>query len=121
MRNLTARERTEAQKAADAAKAVEAARVPPTLRQMDYLRAIEAYVMEQGWPPTLVELGERCGTTPNSARCALEALINKGMLVHTLGQSRALRITDLGRAELAKWTPGTRTAAERPHARSGAS
>lgn len=74
----------------------------PTSRQLEVLRAIHAAVMNDGWPPTIRELGERLGIgSTNGVNDHLRALERHGWLVRG-GVARGLRITEGG----ARWLEG---------------
>jgi SOS-response transcriptional repressor LexA len=57
----------------------------PTLRQMDVLTFMRAYLLKYGFPPTLREIGESLGiASPNGVMCHIRGLRKKG-LVHKVG------------------------------------
>lgn len=85
--------------------------VPPTERQLEVLRAIDKSIREEGYPPTLRELCGQLGVlSTNAVASIIEPLIKKGFVIRKEFVSRGLRITDAGRAELAKMQNESRSA-----------
>src|SRR5580692_2856485 len=63
----------------------------PSPRQLEILRSIERHLREQGYPPTVREIGEAVGLrSTNGVAEHLRALIRKGYLSKEDMKSRAL-------------------------------
>lgn len=77
---------------------------PPTERQRDVLRVIDAGVVIEGagplpWPPTYREIAATFGMTgTNGVACHVRALERKGLLWRIARVERALRLTEAGKA-----------------------
>ena len=64
-------------------------------RQQDVLGVIKAYRLEHMNSPTLAEIGERLGITPQTVHQHVVALVRKGLLKRgTMGVSRTWLPTD---------------------------
>jgi len=71
-----------------------------TDRQQQALHALEAWVSEHGYAPTLREFAAALGVTVNASTCLLEALEAKGRIKRWPGKARAISIVgaeELGR------------------------
>jgi repressor LexA len=65
------------------------------------LNAIAELTIKAGYPPTLREIGARCGIkSTNAVASILRPLRRDGYLAGETGKSRALRLTDKARREL---------------------
>ena len=68
-----------------------------TIRQRFYLGVIRSWVLEKGWPPTLLELAEAGGVkSTNGVSDVLEVLVREGYLTRVVGQFRSMRLTGAG-------------------------
>ena len=66
---------------------------PLTERQLGLYRFIVAHVHAHGFPPTWREILAHLGaTSTNSARCHLDRLEKKGVILAERGRTRAIRI-----------------------------
>jgi repressor LexA len=66
----------------------------PTERQNEVLAAIESFIRENGYSPTIRELSNRLGVkSVNGIQGQLNALRVKGRVTWTNGKSRTLRLT----------------------------
>ncbi|RME39132.1 MAG: transcriptional repressor LexA [Thermoflexia bacterium] len=66
-----------------------------TLRQRQILEYIEAFIAENGYPPSVREIGEAVGLhSPSAVVHHLERLEQAGYLVRTPGRSRSLRLRE---------------------------
>ncbi len=75
---------------------------PATPRQLELLELIAAFVAANGYPPSYREMAAAMGvTSTNTIACVVDALEARGLLWCARGQSRAMRITELGKAVLA--------------------
>lgn len=64
-----------------------------TERQFEVLCHIREYIQDNGYPPTVRELGEMIGTTsPSTVHEHLRALRDKGFIHVEPGRFRALRV-----------------------------
>ncbi len=74
-----------------------------TYRQRSVLVRIGEGLRDQGYPPTLREIGEEEGIrSTNGVRSVLEALEKKGYITRKRYQSRAIELSETGRAEVMK-------------------
>lgn len=70
-------------------------------RQMDALRHLAAYAAENGYPPTVRELGALLGvTSTNGVVGTLNALERKGLIRRVRRSGRAISLTYAGRSAL---------------------
>lgn len=75
----------------------------PAPRQLDVLRFIADHLDREGFPPSLREITDHLGAKSTmTATTHVEALIRKGLLERRATRARALRITPLGAAALAR-------------------
>ena len=66
---------------------------PLTAKQRLVLRFIWDYKIENGWPPTVREIGKHFGiNSPNGVVCHLKALEEKGRIVRSENISRGIRL-----------------------------
>ncbi|HEV8664051.1 MAG TPA: transcriptional repressor LexA [Candidatus Methylomirabilis sp.] len=65
-----------------------------TPRQREVLEFIKRFLEEQGYPPTVREIGRHFGFVPRSVFDHLKALERKGYLKREATKSRSLQITD---------------------------
>ena len=63
-----------------------------TDRQQQALHALEQWIAEHGYAPTLRELAGALGVTVNASTCLLEALEAKGRIRRWPGKARAIGI-----------------------------
>src|ERR1700760_1256579 len=76
---------------------------PLTERQEKILSFIKKSIVEQGYPPTIREIGEFFGIrSTNGVNDHLKALERKGYLMRGELKSRALAVVDGGRASFRK-------------------
>ena len=73
----------------------------PTDRQRELLVAIADSLRDDGRPPTLRELSEQLGVSPNAVLDRLRGLEERGLVTREPRKSRAVRITGAGESELA--------------------
>lgn len=77
---------------------------PPTKRQLECLRAIDAYIRANGFSPTTRDLCRDLGV--NSINCVIGFLYaletRHGLITRSLACSRTLRLTPKGQALLAR-------------------
>lgn len=67
--------------------------IPPTERQVQVLEAIQAFVDEHGYSPTLRELGAMLGIkSTNGVTEHLNSLVRKGCVAWDRGKSRTIRV-----------------------------
>ena len=67
----------------------------PTVRQEQVLTIIEEWLEEQGYPPTIREIGRELGlknVSRNAASCHLKALEKKGWISRMPKASRGIRL-----------------------------
>lgn len=82
-----------------------------TLRQRQILEYIETFVAENGYPPSVREIGEAVGLhSPSAVVHHLERLEQAGYLIRTPGRSRGLRLRE-------NWEPDSETWSLRPRDR----
>lgn len=75
---------------------------PPTLRQLEILRAIEGYRRSHGFAPSIREIGELAGIgSTNGVADHLRALQRKGLLARERMTARSYHATTRGLLELA--------------------
>ena len=80
-----------------------------TRRQQDILEFIIESVRDNGFPPTIAEIGERFGiASTNGVNDHLVSLERKGYIERSSSKARSLRVTDKGVAHL--FTPNVRMA-----------
>jgi repressor LexA len=79
-----------------ATTAISQARRPLTARQREVLNFVRAFAVEQGYPPTVREIGAHFGFVPRSVFDHLKALERKGYLRRRSSKSRSLEILDEG-------------------------
>ncbi len=78
----------------------------PSPRQRQVLRFIAAQTKEQGFGPTIREIGEHLGvTSTNCVSDFLRALRGKGLLTEPVGKARSLIITPRGWRSIAEEEP----------------
>ena len=78
---------------------------PLTERQEKILSFIKKTIQEQGYPPTIREIGEHFGIrSTNGVNDHLKALERKGYLLRGELKSRALSVIDGGRSTAARFT-----------------
>ncbi len=70
------------------------ARGPLTARQREVLDFVRAFAADQGYPPTVREIGAHFGFVPRSVFDHLKALERKGYLRRRSSKSRSLEILD---------------------------
>src|SRR6058998_3065297 len=76
---------------------------PLTERQEKILAFIKKSILEQGYPPTIREIGEYFGIrSTNGVNDHLKALERKGYLLRGELKSRALSVIDGGRSSAAR-------------------
>lgn len=64
----------------------------PTVRQLEVLAAVRAYVALHGMPPTLREIADLVGvSSTNGVTDHLRALVRHGLMRHDVGRSRGWR------------------------------
>ena len=63
-----------------------------TEKQMNILRYVENYMMDQGYPPTIREIGESFGITAKGAYDHLKAIEKKGYIKCERNRSRAIEL-----------------------------
>jgi repressor LexA len=81
---------------------------PLTDRQEEILQYIQRYIEEQGYPPTIREIGQAFGIrSTNGVNDHLKALERKGYVARGELKSRALTLIDGGRKEGAPQPPRT--------------
>ena len=73
-----------------ATTAIGQARRPLTARQREVLNFVRAFAAEQGYPPTVREIGAHFGFVPRSVFDHLKALERKGYLRRRSSKSRSL-------------------------------
>lgn len=78
------------------AAATGTARRPLTARQREVLDFVRAFAADQGYPPTVREIGAHFGFVPRSVFDHLKALERKGYLRRRSSKSRSLEILDAG-------------------------
>ena len=82
---------------------------PLTERQEKILSFIKKSIQEQGYPPTIREIGEHFGIrSTNGVNDHLKALERKGYLMRGELKSRALSVIDGGRAQAPRFSRGGR-------------
>jgi len=72
------------------------ARRPLTARQREVLTFVRGFAAQQGYPPTVREIGEHFGFVPRSVFDHLKALERKGYLRRRSSKSRSLELLDGG-------------------------
>ena len=77
-----------------------------TDRQQAILDFINEYVSENGFPPSVREIGRRFGIYPATVQDHIEALERKGYLQKKRFQSRSLSVPASSRRQLANSVPG---------------
>lgn len=76
----------------------------PTERQVEALKAISAYIHNQGWPPSIRDVMALMGVSSlRGAACHLIALERKGFIERG-GAARQIRITEKGKRLLRGFT-----------------
>src|SRR4051794_39126385 len=81
---------------------------PLTERQEKILAFIKKTILEQGYPPTIREIGEHFGIrSTNGVNDHLKALERKGYLLRGELKSRALSVIDGGGGPLTRMSPGS--------------
>lgn len=74
---------------------------PPTKRQLECLRAIDAYINQHGFPPSLREMARALGKRSSNGTWLLVSYLERGgFLTVITNQARSIRITPAGRAQL---------------------
>ncbi|WP_216378938.1 transcriptional repressor LexA [Arcanobacterium phocae] len=69
-----------------------------TQRQLAIVDALKSLLAQQGYSPTVREIGEAVGLkSPSSVKHQLDALLKAGIISHDPNRSRTLDLTDLGR------------------------
>ena len=63
-----------------------------TEKQLTILKYIESYIMEQGYPPTIREIGDRFNITAKGAYDHLKAIEKKGYIKCEKNRSRAIEL-----------------------------
>lgn len=63
-----------------------------TNRQAEVLAFIRNFIADEGYPPTLRDIGRHFGITVNAIICHLRALERKGHITRKAGMSRAIRV-----------------------------
>lgn len=82
-----------------------------TARQLDVLRTIERLHREEGFPPSVRQLGAELGIkSPNGVADHLRSLARKGLVVRRVAVARGLFITDEGQHVLAQAASASPTA-----------
>lgn len=70
-----------------------------TARQLRILRFIRAYVISNGYPPSVREIGQECGlSSTSSVHHHLRRLADKGFVRQAPGRSRAISVRLPGEA-----------------------
>lgn len=68
---------------------------PATTRQREVLGVISAYIAENGFAPTIRELGDLIDcSSPNGVMCHLTALVKKGLITWKRGHARTIRVVE---------------------------
>ncbi|MCS7283774.1 MAG: transcriptional repressor LexA [Anaerolineae bacterium] len=76
-----------------------------TLRQRQILEYIETFVAENGYPPSVREIGEAVGLhSPSAVVHHLERLEQAGYLIRTPGRSRSLRLRESREPDSETWS-----------------
>ena len=70
------------------------ARLPLTSRQREVLEFIRKFMVQEGYPPTVREIGAHFGFVPRSVFDHLKALERKGYLRRVASKSRSLQILE---------------------------
>jgi SOS-response transcriptional repressor LexA len=66
-----------------------------TPAQMRVMAAVRELVREKGWPPTVREIGKRCGlASPSTVHAHLASLERAGLVVRDPLKPRALRVVE---------------------------
>ena len=66
-----------------------------TAKQASILAFIARYIQQQGYPPTVREIGEEMGiNSPNGTHGHLKALVKKGYIANQEGLNRAIRLLE---------------------------
>lgn len=74
---------------------------PPTVRQLDVLRAVEQLSEALGYPPSRRELAARLGLRSTArVQAHVDALLRRGLLRREQRTARALALTPEGKAQL---------------------
>lgn len=68
-----------------------------TVRQREILDFIDRYIYENGYPPTLKEIGKAFGFSQKSAQDHRNALIRKGRIEFDDTKARSIRLTPISR------------------------
>ena len=64
-----------------------------TARQRDVLNALTAIIDEQGYPPSVRQLGERCGLkSASTVHMHLSSLVERGFIVREPNLPRAIKV-----------------------------
>lgn len=72
------------------------ARLPLTDRQSEVYAFIREHIEQQGYPPTVREIGVHFEiNSPNGVACHLKALVAKGYIERSPRQSRAIKLEDM--------------------------
>lgn len=71
-----------------------------TPRQLDVLRAIDDLTLALGWPPSRKELADRLGLSVSRVQQRVEELVELGLVRMEPRCSRAIQLTERGRAQL---------------------
>lgn len=70
----------------------------PTARQLEVLTSVARHIADNGYPPTLRELGEALGIiSTNAVSDNLKALARKGLLTRLPLKSRTMKLTAAGK------------------------
>lgn len=76
-------------------------RSAPTQRQLECLRAIDAYITANGFPPSLRDLARAIGKRSSNGTWLLVSYLERlGLVKVGKSQARSIRITPAGRAHL---------------------
>jgi len=65
-----------------------------TQRQEDVVRFVRDYVAERHYSPSVRDVAKWFGISPNAAWCHVKAIEAKGVMAHSPGIPRSLRLLD---------------------------
>lgn len=69
-------------------------------RRLEILRFVAGYIEQNGYSPSMQEIGDGTGVHKNGARHHLLKLQSDGLVTTTEGAYRSIRLTDKGRGAL---------------------
>lgn len=64
---------------------------------------IDDHVKKNGYPPSRTEIANELGVVLNSANYYVDKMCRQGLLVKQAHKNRAIKITNKGKREIAKW------------------